>query len=121
MTWRATSARPYITVINQSSSAFSHILGDVSLVVYQIERLASFSAVTDRLGQMTEVLGAPASAMVAPVLPAGQENTKITRSASLSSPSAALYSGAKAETRRYCPPCHRHTFESSFLESSSIL
>jgi len=38
-------------VINQSSSAFSHILGDVSLVVYQIERLASFSAVTDRLGQ----------------------------------------------------------------------
>ena len=36
-------------VINQSSSAFSHILGDVSLVVYQIERLASFSAVTDRL------------------------------------------------------------------------
>jgi ABC-type uncharacterized transport system fused permease/ATPase subunit len=53
-------------VINQSSSAFSHILGDVSLVVYQIQRLASFSAVTDRLGQMTEVLGAPASAMVAP-------------------------------------------------------
>ena len=27
-------------MINQSSSAFSHILGDVSLVVYQIERLA---------------------------------------------------------------------------------
>ena len=53
-------------VINQSSSAFSHILGDVSLVVYQIERLASFSAVTDRLGQMTEVLAAPASTMVAP-------------------------------------------------------
>ncbi|ACO65758.1 ATP-binding cassette superfamily, partial [Micromonas commoda] len=48
-------------VINQSSSAFSHILGDVSLVVYQIERLASFSAVTDRLGQMTEVLNGPAS------------------------------------------------------------
>ena len=48
-------------VINQSSSAFSHILGDVSLVVYQVERLASFSAVTDRLGQMTEVLEKPAS------------------------------------------------------------
>lgn len=53
-------------VINQSSSAFSHILGDVSLVVYQIGRLASFSAVIDRLGQMTEVLAAPAAAMVAP-------------------------------------------------------
>lgn len=51
-------------VINQSSSAFSHILGDVSLVVYQIERLASFSAVTDRLGQMTEVLEKPASGLV---------------------------------------------------------
>ena len=51
-------------VINQSSSAFSHILGDVSLVVYQIERLASFSAVTDRLGQMTEVLETPAASLV---------------------------------------------------------
>ena len=51
-------------MINQSSSAFSHILGDVSLVVYQIERLASFSAVTDRLGQMTEVLEKPASGLV---------------------------------------------------------
>ena len=52
-------------VINQSSSAFSHILGDVSLVVYQIERLASFSAVTERLGQMTEVLETGASELVA--------------------------------------------------------
>ena len=51
-------------VINQSSSAFSHILGDVSLVVYQIERLASFSAVTDRLGQMTEVLEKPAASIM---------------------------------------------------------
>ena len=66
-------------VINQSSSAFSHILGDVSLVVYQIERLASFSAVTDRLGQMTEVLNGPASALVAPPGPAG--DAKIARGA----------------------------------------
>ena len=64
-------------VINQSSSAFSHILGDVSLVVYQIERLASFSAVTDRLGQMTEVLNGPASRLVAPPGPAG--DAKIAR------------------------------------------
>ncbi len=32
-------------VINQSSSAFSHILSDVSLVVYQFEALAGFAAV----------------------------------------------------------------------------
>ena len=38
-------------VVNQSQSAFSHILSDVSLVVYQFESLASFSAVVDRLGE----------------------------------------------------------------------
>lgn len=32
-------------VINQSSSAFNHILSDVSLVVYQFEGLAGFAAV----------------------------------------------------------------------------
>lgn len=41
-------------VINQSQSAFSHILNDVSLIVYQLEALAGFSAVVDRLGQFTE-------------------------------------------------------------------
>ena len=45
-------------VINQSSSAFSHILGDVSLVVYEIGALAGFSAIIDRLGEFTEVLDA---------------------------------------------------------------
>lgn len=43
-------------VINQSSSAFSHILSDVSIVVYQFEAIAGFSAVTERLYQFTEVL-----------------------------------------------------------------
>jgi ABC-type uncharacterized transport system fused permease/ATPase subunit len=43
-------------VVNQSSSAFNHILSDVSLVVFQFESLAGFSAVIDRLGQLTEVL-----------------------------------------------------------------
>ncbi|CAG9461354.1 unnamed protein product [Pedinophyceae sp. YPF-701] len=43
-------------VINQSSSAFSHILNDVSLIVYQLEALAGFSAVIDRLGEFTEAL-----------------------------------------------------------------
>ena len=37
-------------VINQSASAFSHILTDVSLVVFQFESLAGFSATIDRLG-----------------------------------------------------------------------
>eukprot|EP00887_Chlorella_sp_A99_P002377 scaffold10.g2377.t1 len=45
-------------VINQSSSAFNHILSDVSLVVYQFEAIAGFSAVIDRLGEFTEVLDA---------------------------------------------------------------
>ncbi|KAF6265925.1 ABC transporter transmembrane region 2-domain-containing protein [Scenedesmus sp. NREL 46B-D3] len=39
-------------VITQSSSAFNHILNDVSLVVYQFETLAGFSAVVDRLGEL---------------------------------------------------------------------
>merc|ERR1712157_658922 len=45
-------------VINQSSSAFSHILTDVSLVVFQFESLAGFSATVDRLGQFVEALEA---------------------------------------------------------------
>lgn len=36
--------------------AFNHILGDVSLVVYQFEAIAGFSAVIDRLGEFREVL-----------------------------------------------------------------
>lgn len=43
-------------VVNQSASAFNHILTDVSLVVYQFEALAGFSAVIDRLGELEEVL-----------------------------------------------------------------
>ncbi|KAL4419364.1 hypothetical protein ABPG77_001591 [Micractinium sp. CCAP 211/92] len=43
-------------VINQSASAFNHILTDVSLVVYQFEAIAGFSAVVDRLGEFREVL-----------------------------------------------------------------
>jgi ABC-type uncharacterized transport system fused permease/ATPase subunit len=43
-------------VVNQSSSAFNHILGDVSLVVYQIDALAGLAAVVDRLGQFDEAV-----------------------------------------------------------------
>ena len=54
-------------VINQSASAFNHILGDVSLVVTQFSAIAGFAAVVDRLGEFGEVMAAssdraPASA-----------------------------------------------------------
>lgn len=39
-----------------SPAAFNHILTDVSLVVYQFEALAGFSAVVDRLGEFSEVV-----------------------------------------------------------------
>lgn len=37
-------------VINQSVSAFNHILGDFSLIVYQFQAISAFSAIIDRLG-----------------------------------------------------------------------
>lgn len=37
-------------VINQSISAFNHILGDFSLIVFQFQSISAFSAVIDRLG-----------------------------------------------------------------------
>ncbi|KAA3467954.1 ABC transporter D family member 2, chloroplastic isoform X2 [Gossypium australe] len=43
-------------VINQSVSAFSHILGDVSLIVYQFQAISAFSAVIDRLGEFDDIL-----------------------------------------------------------------
>ena len=43
-------------VINQSASAFNHVLSDVSLVVYQLESLAGLSAVIDRLGEFVEAV-----------------------------------------------------------------
>ncbi|KAI5674817.1 hypothetical protein M9H77_15181 [Catharanthus roseus] len=45
-------------VINQSVSAFNHILGDFSLIVYQFQAISAFSAVIDRLGEFDDVLDA---------------------------------------------------------------
>lgn len=42
-------------VINQSVSAFNHILGDFSLIVYQFQAISAFSAVIDRLGIMSSL------------------------------------------------------------------
>ncbi|TQE09985.1 hypothetical protein C1H46_004407 [Malus baccata] len=39
-------------VINQSVSAFSHILADLSLIVYQFQTISAFAAVIDRLGSL---------------------------------------------------------------------
>eukprot|EP00897_Mesotaenium_endlicherianum_P006237 jgi/Mesen1/5641/ME000286S04858 len=43
-------------VINQSFSAFNHVLSDFSLVVYQFQSLSAFSAVVDRLGEFSDIL-----------------------------------------------------------------
>ncbi|KAF3448823.1 hypothetical protein FNV43_RR09536 [Rhamnella rubrinervis] len=48
-------------VINQSVSAFNHILGDFSLIVYQFQALSAFSAVIDRLGEFDDVLDCSSS------------------------------------------------------------
>ncbi|GAB4836727.1 Canalicular multispecific organic anion transporter 1 [Ancistrocladus abbreviatus] len=48
-------------VINQSVSAFNHILGDFSLIVYQFQALSAFSAVIDRLGEFDDVLDSSSS------------------------------------------------------------
>jgi ABC-type uncharacterized transport system fused permease/ATPase subunit len=48
-------------VVNQSSSAFNHILSDISLIVYQIDNLAGLAAVVDRLGQFDEAVEAAAA------------------------------------------------------------
>lgn len=48
-------------VINQSVSAFNHILGDFSLVVYQIQAISAFSAIIDRLGEFEDVLESSSS------------------------------------------------------------
>ncbi|PRQ57390.1 hypothetical protein RchiOBHm_Chr1g0347801 [Rosa chinensis] len=43
-------------VINQSVSAFNHILGDFSLTVYQFQSISAFSAVIDRLDEFDDYL-----------------------------------------------------------------
>ncbi|XP_058070145.1 uncharacterized protein LOC131219154 [Magnolia sinica] len=45
-------------VINQSVSAFNHILGDFSLIVYQFQAISAFSTVIDRLGMIVPMLEA---------------------------------------------------------------
>ncbi|KAM7269776.1 hypothetical protein ACFE04_025273 [Oxalis oulophora] len=48
-------------VINQSVSAFNHILEDLSLIVYQFKAMSAFSAVIDRLGEFDDILNTSSS------------------------------------------------------------
>ncbi|KAL8147115.1 hypothetical protein AgCh_004726 [Apium graveolens] len=48
-------------VINQSVSAFNHILGDFSLIVFQFQSISAFTAVIDRLGEFDDVLDSASS------------------------------------------------------------
>ncbi|KAK1663189.1 hypothetical protein QYE76_051348 [Lolium multiflorum] len=45
-------------VINQSVSAFNHILSDFSLIVFRFQSISAFSAVIDRLGEFDDLLDA---------------------------------------------------------------
>jgi ABC-type uncharacterized transport system fused permease/ATPase subunit len=48
-------------VINQSVSAFNHILSDFSLIVFQFQSISAFSAVIDRLGDFSLLPSLPSS------------------------------------------------------------
>ncbi|XP_022149771.1 ABC transporter D family member 2, chloroplastic [Momordica charantia] len=48
-------------VINQSVSAFNHILGDFSIIVYQFQAISAFSAIIDRLGEFDDLLDGSAT------------------------------------------------------------
>ncbi|XP_057950010.1 ABC transporter D family member 2, chloroplastic isoform X2 [Malania oleifera] len=48
-------------VINQSVSAFNHILEDFSLIVFQFEAISAFSAVIERLGEFDDILSSSGS------------------------------------------------------------
>jgi ABC-type uncharacterized transport system fused permease/ATPase subunit len=61
------AGRIELGVINQSYSAFNHILSDLSLFVTRFEALSAFSAGVDRLGEFAEMLDA-ASALNRPEL-----------------------------------------------------
>ncbi|KAG2586156.1 ABC transporter D family member 2, chloroplastic-like isoform X1 [Panicum virgatum] len=50
-------------VINQSVSAFNHILSDFSLIVFQFQSISAFSAVIDRLGEFDDLLDGNASSL----------------------------------------------------------
>ncbi|CAJ1958287.1 unnamed protein product [Sphenostylis stenocarpa] len=69
-------------VINQSLSAFNHILGDFSLVVYQFQSISVFSAVINRLGEFDDVLDKSSSNSLTDTLEDIQITYKDSRSSS---------------------------------------
>ncbi|CAI5984067.1 unnamed protein product [Closterium sp. NIES-64] len=70
-------------VINQSFSAFNHVLGDFSIIVFQFQALSQFSATVERLGEFQEVLddqskpaALPASSAASPAPTAGTADSQ---------------------------------------------
>ncbi|KAK7243682.1 hypothetical protein RIF29_38492 [Crotalaria pallida] len=70
-------------VINQSVSAFNHILGDFSLIVYQFQAISAFSAVINRLGEFDDVLDRSSSKYLSDTLEAIRIEYKDFRSSSV--------------------------------------
>ncbi|ESW21132.1 hypothetical protein PHAVU_005G044400 [Phaseolus vulgaris] len=70
-------------VINQSVSAFNHILGDFSLIVYQFQAISAFSAVINRLGEFDDVLDRSSSNSLTDTLEDIQITYKDFRSSSV--------------------------------------
>ncbi|CAI5463569.1 unnamed protein product, partial [Closterium sp. Yama58-4] len=58
-------------VINQSFSAFNHVLGDFSIIVFQFQALSQFSAIVERLGEFQEVLDDQSKPAALPAASAG--------------------------------------------------
>mmetsp|Transcript_7310 Transcript_7310/g.17664 ORF Transcript_7310/g.17664 Transcript_7310/m.17664 type:complete len:821 (+) Transcript_7310:19-2481(+) len=88
-------------VINQSVSAFNHILTDVSLVVYQFESLAGFSAIIDRLGQFQEAMSlkqSPEGSSLPAQLPASAASPSSEQDAQANGAGSARSSSAASET-----------------------
>lgn len=82
-------------VINQSVSAFNHILGDISLIVYQFQAISAFSAVINRLGEFDDVLDRSSSNSLTDTLEDIQITYKDFRS------SSALESNGSTPPERY--------------------
>lgn len=73
-------------VINQSFSAFNHVLSDFSIIVYQFQALSTFSAVIDRLGEFNDILDTAASEYSPKPKENDKETTELTEGNSSSLP-----------------------------------
>ncbi|KAI4333236.1 hypothetical protein L6164_018070 [Bauhinia variegata] len=85
-------------VINQSVSAFNHILGDFSLIIYQFQAISAFSAVINRLGEFDDLLDSSSSSKsISDTLEEIRITYKNTKSSSILESNGSIAS-AKCET-----------------------